>query len=151
LQIVDDDRNRLLLAQVRQKTSDSQRYSEGVDLLAVRFDPPQRNREGTLLWNRKASVRPLRALGDQLGESGKRQSSLELRRGDRKHPAPPALGQLIEDPQQAALSRTRVTGCDGAPTTDQDIAHHLQSVLPAEQPEGGSRHLVHGVIIAQLA
>jgi hypothetical protein len=72
LQVVDDERDRLRLAQLLQQASDSQRYREGVHLATDWFDPLQSNCQGTLLRTRQAPVRPLWTLAEQVCKTRKR-------------------------------------------------------------------------------
>ena len=74
----------------------------------------QGDREPAPLRIRKVSVRSLRNLADQFGQPREGQPSVELRRSDRQHPSPPALGQLVGDLQQAALPDAGIADGDRA-------------------------------------
>ena len=114
LHVVDDERDRAGLGELRQQSPDRQ----GIGLAPVGFGTLQGNGKGAALRTREAAVRSLGKLADQLGEPRKGQSLVELGRSDRKHPSPADLGQLSCGPQQAALASTGIAGCDHASTTD---------------------------------
>jgi hypothetical protein len=142
LQVIDDKRDRAGLRQLRQQSPDRQGHRQGINLAPAGLSALQRNSQGAALRTRKATVRALGKLADQLSKPRKRQPPVELGRRDRKHPAPADLGQLRGGPQQAALANTRIPGCNHASTSDQDVVHGPQSILAAKQPERG-RYLVH--------
>jgi hypothetical protein len=146
LQVVDDQRDRVRRAELRQQTLDSQGYCQSVDLGSDRFEAVQSNRQRPSLRTRKVSVHSLRTLTDKFGKPREGQSSLELCRSDGKNPPPPALRQRGCDLQQAALPGTGIADGDRASTADEEVAHDAQSVLTAEQPRCG-RFPVHDDII----
>ena len=118
LHVVDDERDRAGLGELRQQSPDRQGYRQGIGLAPVGFGTLQGNGKGAALRTREAAVRSLGKLADQFGEPRKGQSLVELGRSDRKHPSPADLGQLSCGPQQAALPSTGIAGCDHASTTD---------------------------------
>ena len=94
LQVVDEERDRVGLGELRQQSLDRQRYRQGIGLALAGFGALQGDCEGAALRTRKAAVRSLGKLADQFGEPRKRQSLVELGRSDRKHPSLADLGQL---------------------------------------------------------
>jgi hypothetical protein len=150
LQVVDEERDRLGLAELLEQGPDSQRYGQGIDLASLGFDALEGNRQRSPLRTREGTVGSLRALAEQLGKPGKRQSSLEPCRSDRKQPSSLALSPLRRGLHQTALARTRIADHDRAPATVQGIADDPQNVLAAEQPERGA-YLLHADLLPDRA
>ena len=73
LQVVDEERDRVGLGELRQQSPDRQGYRQGIGLALAGFGALQGDCEGAALRTRKAAVRSLGKLADQFGEPRKRQ------------------------------------------------------------------------------
>jgi hypothetical protein len=138
LQVVDDDNDRVELAEVPQQATDSEWHRQGVGVASVGLDPVHGDRQSATLWIRQSLVGPFGTADDQFREAREGQAAVELRRGHRENPSALAIGREGSCSQQAGLACTGVTYRDCASTPGQRLMHDAQGVVAAEEPERGS-------------
>lgn len=147
LQVVEDQRDGLGLAELGEQTPNRKRYGQRVDLAAIGFGTLQRDRQRTLLRSGQAIDRALRTLVDQLRQTCEGQPAVELGRRHGQHPPAATLRQLIRDLQQTALAEPRFADDDRTAALIQDLGQHPDGIVAAEQSVGGRRYLVHQHIL----